>query len=646
MMNENVSKRSVKEVLLDIFRAIYKPNPLLDTRIHPAWLRTVLYALGYICAFLVPIAAYVSAEYLSYGVVDRLLKLVRNHMERVMLSIIVLYAVFFVLWLLCRRAWIASAILLFVLDSFSIASFLKYGATGENLYPWDLQQASNIGLLTDYVKVSLPLKSYLIIFIGLFIVAFLFFTKPAIPVKWFVRVPIALILTLSLVFSYNTTEKLSILLEKHGMTFQDAALQDSNYTANGFCSAFILNCFSGVIDAPEGYSREKIVSILDGYEESPASEDFKNPNVILVLAESFWDITKLENCTFSEDPLSTYREICERDNVYSGSFYTTGFGGGTVRPEFEVLTGLTTDHLPSGSVPWQYVDSGFTTYASMLKEQYGYSTVMLHPYLSNFYMRQTKYPLLGFEETWFDDDLRAIKDVVREGGGGQVSDSAVMEYVAHFLEETPERDFVFAITMEGHQPYPNRFTDEELMVKVTCDGMDPAVLATVTQYTQCAYDMDKAIGELVDYVDSMDEETVVVLFGDHAPTIGQNYAGYYQSGTMSSENSYTYEKRTITYSTPFLVYANFELDPDNGMLNEGKDNRIASYNLMNAVYRMIGAPITQRMEFLKAFHEIAPDYNSRTNVPMTDEIADFADAHMLITYDALRGKNYASEIIE
>lgn len=640
--NKNPSAVTLKSV----FEVLYKPNPVINRHIKPKWLRMTLYILGYICAVIVPLTAYVSAEYISYGVVDRLYGLVSNHLTRVMLSVTVLYAVYIVLWFFCRRAWIASAIMLFFSDVLAIASYLKFGATGENLYPWDLQQASNVGLLTDYVKISLPAKSYFIIFVGLLIVVFLFITKPAIPLKWYVRIPAAIIISLVLVLNYNTTAKLSALLEKHDMTFQDAALQESNYRANGFCGAFILNCFSGVIDEPDGYTEENVVSILDSYEESPASEDFKNPNIILILCESFWDVTQLQDCDFSEDPLSVYREICSRDNVYSGSFYTTGFGGGTVRPEFEVLTGLTTDYLPSGSIPWQYVDDDFPTYASVMKEQFGYSTTMLHPYLPNFYMRKTKYPLLGFDATWFDDDLRSIKQVVRTGGGGQVSDSAVMEYIQYFLENSEERDFIFAISMEGHQPYSDRFTEDELSVKVSCDGMDEDILYLVNQYTQCAYDMDKAIGELIDYVDSFDEETVVVLFGDHAPTLGTNYAAYYQSDTISDSNINTYEKRSITYSTPFLVYANFELDGDNGMLEEGSGNKIASYNLMNAVYRMIGAPVTRQMEFLYDFHQAAPDYNNRTNVPMTDEISYFAKSHMLLTYDLLRGKQYAAGIGE
>lgn len=139
------------------------------------------------------------------------------------------------------------------------------------------------------------------------------------------------------------------------MSFFDAALPESNYMANGFTAGFLINCFSSVIEAPDGYSERAINDILSGYESTPAKEDFSSPNIILVLGESFWDVTKLEGAEFLNadgteeiDPISNYHALCERDDVYTGSFFTTAFGGGTVRPEFEVMTGLTTDYLPSG----------------------------------------------------------------------------------------------------------------------------------------------------------------------------------------------------------------------------------------------------------------------------------------------------------
>ena len=562
-----MQNNKLTEFLKKVAGAVYKPNPRLTDRIKPMWLRTALYIVGYITALVYPFLCWCLSELIVFGSRARLLALLKEGLPKVTFALTAIYLAFFILWLLFRRAWIANTVIFAVLTSFSITAFIKYGATGEYFYPWDLQQTKNLGLLTDYVSLKLPLIYYAAIAVMIVPIALMFFTKPAIPAKWYIRIPAAALCVTLTVFSFNSSEKLRNAVESHGMSFFDAALPESNYMANGFTAGFLINCFSSVIEAPDGYSEKAISDILSGYESTPAKEDFSSPNIILVLGESFWDVTKLEGAEFLNadgteeiDPLSNYHALCERDDVYTGSFFTTAFGGGTVRPEFEVMTGLTTDYLPSGSIPWQYVNYDFETYASYMKD-FGYRNVMLHPYLSNFYMRVEKYPLLGFDETYFDEDLKKISEVERISGGGEVSDITVFDYVEYFMNRSEERDFIFAITMEGHQPYPRRFKEDEFDVRLKCDAMDEQTFEIARQYTQCAFEADEAIAHLIDIVDRCDEDSVVVYFGDHAPTLGANFAGYIASGFAADQKDMlSQEKRLQTYATPFFVYANFDLD--------------------------------------------------------------------------------------
>lgn len=82
-------------------------------------------------------------------------------------------------------------------------------------------------------------------------------------------------------------------------------------------------------------------------------------------------------------------------------------GGGTVRPEFEILTGMTTSMLPSGNVPYQqYVFNNIYSYAREFKNQ-GYDTIGIHTYQKEFYERDRAYPLLGFDEMLGEYDLHA-----------------------------------------------------------------------------------------------------------------------------------------------------------------------------------------------------------------------------------------------
>ena len=58
------NKNPAAVTLKSVFAVLYKPNTVINRHIKPAWLSMTLYILGYICAVFVPLAAYVSAEYI------------------------------------------------------------------------------------------------------------------------------------------------------------------------------------------------------------------------------------------------------------------------------------------------------------------------------------------------------------------------------------------------------------------------------------------------------------------------------------------------------------------------------------------------------------------------------------------------------
>lgn len=165
------------------------------------------------------------------------------------------------------------------------------------------------------------------------------------------------------------------------------------------------------------------------------------------------------------------------------------------------------------------------------------------------------------------------------------------------------------------------------------------MLADTKNFTQGVYEADLALKKLVDYIDSREKETVLVYFGDHLPTLGANYGAYTQSGAITLEGM-TAEMNKFLYSTPFLVYANFELE-ESDMLKEGKDNEIASYNLMNAVATLIDAPRTRYMHFLEDYFNAHPACNVRLWSINKKPFQEFIEAHKIITYDRTVGEKYS-----
>ena len=142
----------------------------------------------------------------------------------------------------------------------------------------------------------------------------------------------------------------------------------------------------------------------------------------------------------------------------------------------------------------------------------------------------------------------------------------------------------------------------------------------------------------MDYIDSRDRDTILVWFGDHLPTLGGNMAAYRQSGMIGAEyDEEAYEK---IYSTPFIVYANFDLG-ESDLLHKGADNNITSYNLMNGVAELIGSPRTPYMEYLEDYARALPYYNIRLHKTITDDQRKWVDGHRLLTYDRVAGGKYS-----
>ncbi len=632
-------------------RYIISPDTKMWKWIKPKWLHVLLKTIGVLTWAVFPFCCFIAIEYINFldpafdpatgSDLVQLTKMFTSRQAVVIFDLIILYGIAVLLVMLFKRLWASCAVLGGLSFALALTSFLKYQARNEYFYPWDIQQAGNVGTLTEYINTTIPVEIVQIALILFTMTAVVFFTKANLPIRWYIRIPPALLTVLILFNTYSVPSNAAQLVQKYDMSFFDAALQESNYSANGFIGAFAINILSSSVSEPENYSKDTVDSILGEYEYKDAGEDFKSPNVILVLQESFWDITKLPNCTFSTDPLANFKEISGRDNVYTGSYSSPTLGGGTVNPEFETLTGLVTTVLPSGAIPYQYVYDNIDGYPSLFKS-IGYKTMAVHPYYSTFYLRDAKYSYLSFDETWFYENLSTdLADIPIRWRGKNVSDETFFTYIEHFIEETDDPLFMFGISMESHQPYPNKFTAEQLEITVECDLFDPSLLNTVNQYTQCIYDADRAIGAFVEYLDNCEEDTILVLYGDHAPSLGTDLAAYRKSGLVAQTGMVPANQREHIYTTPFMIYANFDLGESTMLSEDPSQNKVAPYHLMNTALEMIDAPQTPLMQYLRDYYEILPNYEPPLLLSLDDKMNKFISDHKLLSYDRISGKKYS-----
>ena len=99
--------------------------------------------------------------------------------------------------------------------------------------------------------------------------------------------------------------------------------------------------------------------------------------------------------------------------------------------------------------------------------------------------------------------------------------------------------------MQNHSPY--QYEDESKYLSLINDSVRKGD-KVMNNYLSLISLSDKAIKELCDYFDSIDEPTVILLFGDHAP------GGLFDYNKVAVNN---YSNLRI-HSTPYFIHTNFD----------------------------------------------------------------------------------------
>lgn len=292
------------------------------------------------------------------------------------------------------------------------------------------------------------------------------------------------------------------------------------------------------IEAPEGYSHEAVDALLSGYADAPATAaDGDKPHIIAVMVEAYSDLTVLGDLELTEDVMTNFNAICE-ESIH-GYACASVFGGNTANSEWEFLTGNSIAFLPGSTIPYrQYMDEKHNSLLDILKEN-GYECYAMHPFRSTGWDRHIVYPLIGFEKSYFIDDLE-WGDTVR----GFVSDDAyvdqvIAQYEAHNSDNPL---FLFGVTMQNHGGYEKEdFTADVQVANLKND------YPTADQYVSLIKLTDAALKKLVDYFRNVDEKVQIVIFGDHQPNLK---SGFYSELGVKDEQL----KRMV----PFCIWNNYD----------------------------------------------------------------------------------------
>jgi len=584
------------------------------------WCRTLSF-------FLLPVYMFLclyTVEYLNYRELGGIFYTWGKGIGKMFFALIVFSVLSAIILLLVRKLWIYAVTLGALTVIMGLVNCVKLSVNGDYFFPWDVTMMGNMSELVSFARFDIPPFFWLWLSLMILMCVYFAFVNTKINISYKIALPLIIALILPVIIFFNnpkTTEKVFL---KFGMSFNDSILQSSNYRANGFTNAFTINCFALKVSAPEGYSAQAITDILENYSETKATQ---SPDVIVVLSEAFWDVRNLNGTTFSQNPLKNYDKIISHDNAVSGKLYTTALGGGTVRTEFEMLTGLTVDYLINGTSPYLYIKNEIPSYVSNYKSQ-GYKTTAIHTYDGKFYMRNTAYPLLGFDE--FISEKEIYQNYEWTGRRGYITDDTFMDVVIDTLEKNTDKpNFIFGITMENHQAY-KKSNPEDIVIDVQNPSLESDVLDSVTTYTQGVYYADLSLKKLVDYIDSREKPTVLLFFGDHLPTLGSNQAAYKQAGNVS----YPYDstEQAYLFSTPFVIYSNYL--SDYGVLENNTD--VSTYYMLSLLARATNTGMTPYMNYLADNFLEFPYYNVRLGITLDESGKEFINSMKLITYDTIK----------
>ncbi len=296
---------------------------------------------------------------------------------------------------------------------------------------------------------------------------------------------------------------------------------------------------------PVDYRIDTIKESMDSYSKKRTDTQIL-PNVIVIMNESFSDLSVLGENPSYQDYLKNWNDIDEY--VMRGFVYVPVYGGGTCNTEFEFLTGYSMNYL--NEVP--YMNLNLTRKSCMLKamNEYGYKTVAFHPYYKENWNRIAVYQALGFSEFLGYEEMGEFKSL----NNLWCSDESDYSFIEKYIDNNRERFpiFLFNVTMQNHGGYQIELAPDVEHVKPI---EKYSTYMDLENYLTLVKESDMAFKELIDYYATYDYPTVICMFGDHQPALDSSFV---EEITDISEIGGV-EGVVSKYKTPYIIWSNYDI---------------------------------------------------------------------------------------
>ena len=368
-----------------------------------------------------------------------------------------------------------------------------------------------------------------------------------------------------------------------------------SYDDNGFIYSLYNSYDSYKRKKPELYTKTNLNKIKNNiYSRKSLNQSNETPNIIILQLESVIDPMRIEGVKFSKDPIENIRKASQK--YTSGNISVPTFGGGTARTEFEVFTGINMDYLSPGEIPHNSIlkKDAIESLAYILDDD-KYENTLIHNYEGSFYGRNKAYENLGIQRYI---PLEYMYDV--EYPYVWPSDNLILNNIKNTLEYTDKRDLIFGLAVQTHGSYSNEYQNADSKVKVT-GKYEQNKLNQIQDFIDDLVMVDNMVGNLVEYVENLDEPTILAVYSDHLPSLD-----------LVNENIEEKEK----YTTEYFICDNMGLKKE--------DKNIEAYELSTEILNKINMEGGVMNKFHNAYKN-KPDYNKNLE---------------LIQYDIISGNKY------
>ncbi|MBQ3574749.1 MAG: LTA synthase family protein, partial [Clostridia bacterium] len=302
---------------------------------------------------------------------------------------------------------------------------------------------------------------------------------------------------------------------------------------------------------------------------------------------------------FSRDPLPNFHDLIA--NWPSAELYVPTIGGGTANVEFEVMSGMNMDFFGAGEAPYNTIirDTTCETIAHTLRD-HGFYTSALHHNTGAFFNRYQVYANLGYDRF----DCLEYMTYPKYNYIDWAHDTILTGEIMDIMENSVERDLIFAIGVESHGKYPEtyEYTEGDIEVLSLPEG---AYMAPFQNYVNVIDEVDDFVEGIITSLEAYDEPTVAIIYGDHLPALGLE-AEMLTTGDL--------------YASKYVIWNNYGADFE--AVN------MQAYRLSAELLRQLGIS----GGILPKLHQ---------SYPIADESEEYMTKLQTLEYDLLYGKKEA-----